>query len=249
MIQNFISKLSEKEKKILYITIVFVLLAFLDRLFVGPAMEKLKSLESEIESQENLIKRDLRFLSYKNKILRENEDLRKYYTLKSLSEEEIIAAFLKKIEMLASEAKVNLIRVSPSESRQRNGYTEYFATLECDGLLENVAKFAYTIDISGDLLKIVKLDMAPKKAGSDDVTATMAVSKIIIDASALKDAETLVQKFRSDANHTLDVSGQKSSQTMESQSGGSMTTVGELEADKIEVMADDVNENKKSGAD
>ena len=131
MIQNFISKLSPKEKKIFYIAIIFVVIAFLDRLFLGPVMSRLHSIDSEIEQQKNAIKSDLRFLSYKDRILKENEDFGIYYTKKAQTEEEIIAAFLKKIEMFASESKVNLIKVSPSEAKQKKGYMEYYADLEC----------------------------------------------------------------------------------------------------------------------
>ena len=73
MIQQFISKLSDQEKKILYITAGFVLLAILDRVFFGPVMVNLKELDADIRQQENIIKRDLRFLSYKDRILKENE--------------------------------------------------------------------------------------------------------------------------------------------------------------------------------
>ncbi len=248
MIQNFVSKLSEKEKKIFYVAIIFVLVALLDRLFIGPAMDKLKSLEGEIESQESLIKRDLRFLSYKNRILRENQGFKKYYAQRPLSEEEIIASFLKKIEILASESKVNLIRVSPSESKQRKGFVEYFATLECDGPLENVAKFCYTIDISEDLLRIVKFSMAPKRAGSQEVAATMSVSKVIIDSSALKDAELLSSDL---ADSNKETSAMIPSEQRESKMPSqNAETVGELqiaprdvsnEAVEQDSTVDDVN--------
>ena len=194
MIQNFISKLSPKEKRIFYIAIIFVVVAFLDRLFLGPVMSRLHSIDSEIEQQKNAIKSDLRFLSYKDRILKENEDFGVYYTKKAQTEEEIIAAFLKKIEMLASESKVNLIKVSPSEAKQRKGYMEYYADLECDGHLEDIAKFIYAINTSPDLLKIVKLSINPKKAGSEDMSAVLQVTKLIVNASSTEEVENLTKK-------------------------------------------------------
>ena len=73
MIQKFISNLSGKEKKILYVTIVFVFLAFFDRLFMGPVLEKLSNIDDEISLQEESIVRDLRFLNYKDRIIKEEE--------------------------------------------------------------------------------------------------------------------------------------------------------------------------------
>ena len=72
MIQKFISNLSGKEKKILYVTIVFVFLAFFDRLFMGPVLEKLSNIDDEISLQEESIVRDLRFLNYKDRIIKES---------------------------------------------------------------------------------------------------------------------------------------------------------------------------------
>ena len=184
MIQNFISKLSLNEKRVLYIAAALVVVAILDRVFLGPVTSRLNSLEEEIDQEKSVIKRDQRFLSYKDKILSENKEFSPYFANPSQTQEEIIAAFLKKIEMLASESKVNLARVTPAGSQQKTGYMEHYADLECDGELENISKFMYAIETSPDLLKIIKINISPKKAGSSEVRSTMTITKMIIDASA-----------------------------------------------------------------
>ncbi len=182
MIQKFISKLSGKEKKILYVTIGVVLMAFMDRLFLGPVTAKLSVLDEDIKTQENSIKRDLRFLSYKDRIIKERKLLNKYYVKKMQSEEEIIAAFLKRIEMLASDSKITLVKVTPTESAQKKGYIEYYASLECTGKLKDVVTFMHLIDSSPELLKIIKFSISAKKASPDEVLSSMTVSKIIVEA-------------------------------------------------------------------
>jgi len=191
VIQTFVAKLSAKEKKILYIAIVIVTIAFLDRLFLGPATTRLKSLDEEIRQQESIIKGDLRFLSFKGRIVKENEAFNDYYSQKPQTEEEIIATFLKKIEILASQSNVNLIKVNPSESKKKKGFVEHYANLECGGILADMTQFLYAIETSDDLMKVVKLNINPKKAGSDDVIASMSVMKVIVDNSAVKEAEKL----------------------------------------------------------
>ncbi len=187
MIQDFFNKLSANERKFFYIALLFALLAVFDRLFLGPVTSKLKLLDDAIEEQKNMIKGDLRLLSYKDKILKENDALKPFFAQKIQTEEEIIAAFLKHIEILATESKVNLIRVNPSDSKSKKGFIEYYANLECDGLLENVVKFMHSIDASEDLLKVVKFNMGPKKAGSEEVSASMTVVKIIVDSLKAQD--------------------------------------------------------------
>ncbi len=192
-IKEFFSKLSEKERKILYVTIVFVVFAVLDRVFLGPVTVRLKAIDEDIDEQKNIIKRDLRILAYKDRIIKENNDFSTFFTGQDSKQEEIIASFLKKIEVLATDAKVNLVKVSPSETQQRKGFVEYYANLECEGNLVNVVAFMHAVDTAPDLLKVVKYTMSPKKAGSDDVSAVMTVTKAIINPAAMDEIKTIVK--------------------------------------------------------
>lgn len=192
MIQNFISKFSPKEKKIFYIAAGVVILMVVDWIFIRPTMEKVKLLDEEIREEENIIKRDLRFLTYKDRILKENQDFSIYFSEEAKTEEEIIADFLKAIEILATESSVNLIRVNPQDTRQKKGYIQYFADLECDGKFEDVMKFVHKIDVSQDLLKVIKLNLAPKRASAEAVSATMAVMKVIVNAASSAEERELM---------------------------------------------------------
>lgn len=220
MIQNFISKLSPKEKKIFYIAMLFILLAVFDRLFLGPSTAKLKSLDEEIEKEKNWIKSDLRFLSYKDRILRENITLSPYYTSKAQTEEEVIAAFLKRIEILATASKVNLIKVNPSEINPKIGYIEFNANLECDGRLDDIVTFMHAIDTSKELLKIVKLSMTPKRGSAEEVSCAMTVTKVIIDLASVKEAEKVLREASSGAG---DSSGGPQSEDEAAKKGGDET--------------------------
>ena len=190
MIQKFISKLSEKERKILYLTAAMVLLALLDRVFLGPVTARLSSLDEEIHTRENSLKRNLRFLAYKDQIMKEKEALRRYYTKKQYTPEEIIAAFLKRIEVLSGDAKINLIKVTPSEGEEKKGYKEYHASLECNGKLKDVLSFLHMVDSSDELLKVVSFNMTAKKASPDEVTAVVTIVKIMVDPVFHQDTQT-----------------------------------------------------------
>ena len=181
MIQQFFAKLSEKEKKILFVTIFVVLLAFLDRAFFGPAISNLKSLQEDIRDKEDSMKQDLHLIAYKNRILKEKEVLHRYYAKKTLSPGEIKELFLNKIEMLATKSNVMLIKVTPSDGEQKKGFVEYSANLECSGKLKDLVGFMHAIDSSEELLRIIKFNMSVKKASSDEISSTMTVSKLIID--------------------------------------------------------------------
>lgn len=205
--QDFYSKLSENEKKIFYIAVAVVLLMVLDRTFLGPVLSRIKFLDDQIQQQKNIITQDLRFLTYRDRILQDNEDLRNYYGDPSKTVEEIIAGFLKKIEMMASRSRVNIIKISPSDLKQRKGYVEYYANLECEGLLNDMISFMHDIDTSDDLLKINKIDMSLKRASSDEVLVAMVLSKMIIDSATEDAALKSIIAQRTEASTQASVSG------------------------------------------
>ena len=191
MIQKFIEKFSDKEKNLFYLTIVVLLVLLVDRIFLGPILSSIKELDENIKYQENSIKRDLRFLSYKDHIISERKILKKYYNRKPQTEEEIIAGFLKRIEVLASSAKVNVIKLTPpGEAEQKKGYKEYVADLECSGKIKDVISFMHAVDSSDELLRIIRLSMNAKKASSEDILSSMAISKMIIDLPVIPGEET-----------------------------------------------------------
>lgn len=189
MIQRFIPKLSANEKKILGLTAFVLLLVFVDRFFFGPALSHLKSLREDIQDKENSLKRYVRFLSYEDQISKEWDILKKYYTEKQLTPGEIKEVFLNKIEMLARAANISFIRVTPTEGENKKDYTEYFANLECAGKLKDILTFMHAIDTSDELMKIGKFNMNAKKTGSEEITVSMTVSKIIVELDLTEENE------------------------------------------------------------
>ena len=185
MLQKLYAKFTEKEKKILYVAAAFVILAIFDALFMRPVASKIKKIDAEVKEKTDTLKRDIRILSYKNRILKEQEDFRIYGTGEEKTEEEIIAGFLKTIENLVSESKINLVKLNPGESKPRKGFIEYYANLECDGTWEDMVTFMHKIETTNELLKISKVNISGKKTSPDQVSASMTIIKLIIDPKSI----------------------------------------------------------------
>jgi len=230
LLQKFYAKLSEKEKKVFYVAAGFVILAVFDFLFMQPVASKIKKIDIEIKEKTDTIKRDVRILSYKDKILKEQEDFRIYDTGEEKAEEEIIAGFLKTVENLVTESKVNLIKLNPGEVKPRKGFIEYYASLECEGKWEDVVTFMHKIETTNELLKIGQVNIAGKKTGPDQVGTTMTLVKLIIDPKSIgtaqaegedkeliPEAEALSQKMLQDYQVT---SGRKTDKQKAGDSGG-----------------------------
>lgn len=179
-LSEFVTKLSARDKKLLIVAIVLIVGALFDRLFIAPTMSRLASLDEEIKKEELVIKGDLHFLNYKNKILKESKAINSYFTEKIPTDDEIISAFLKKIEMIATKTNVVLAKVTPSTGQQDKNYLKYTADVECSGKFTEVITFMHLINSSDELTKVVKYNLVSKKADTDEVKATMSILKVIV---------------------------------------------------------------------
>ncbi len=180
MIQKFISKLSKNEKKFFYVTLGVVLIALLDLLFLRPVLGRLSAIDAEIDQQKISIKGDLQILSYKDKILKKNQAFSKYLTQTLQDDDVINADFLSMLEKLATQSKVSLVKSNPSEKKKHKKYTEYYANLDCTGDLKDVITFMHLINTTEELLKVVKVNMVPKRGTQNEVNVSMSVMQLIM---------------------------------------------------------------------
>ncbi len=193
MINKFISGLSAHEKKILGIAAIFLLIALFDRLLVAPSMGRLKELDDAIAKQESVIGQNLRFLSYHDRIVKEAAAFKDFYAKDVRAEEEVIADFLKQVEGLASQAQVELSKVSPSGQEGQKEYIKYFVTLDCTGKFEAITNFIYLVNNSKELLRVEKMNIAGNQRDTEKVQSSLTISKMIIGADPSKDAKSLVK--------------------------------------------------------
>jgi Tfp pilus assembly protein PilO len=177
---EFLSKFSGKEKNIFYIAVVFLSLALSDRLILGPMMDQIQVKEAEIQKQKSVIAMDARILAYKDKILKDKEALKKYFSTVQKDDDVVNNEFFSLIEKLATDSQITLVKGNPASSRKQDNYIEYFASLDCTGELKNVITFMHMINSSEGLLKIVKFNMTPKRGTSSEVNVSMTVVNVFV---------------------------------------------------------------------
>jgi hypothetical protein len=185
VITQFISSLSDTGKKLLVVALIILVVALFDRLLIGPTVARMAAIDQDIVAEESSIKQDIELLSRKEKILKESKALEPYITKQIPTEEEIIAGFLKKLEVLAGKANVTIIKVTPQVGVQDKNYIKYQADLECAGVLADVISFMHLLNSSTDLTKVIKFNISAKKADTDEVKAVMSVIKAIVSKDAL----------------------------------------------------------------
>jgi len=177
---TFISRLSKREKIILYGAAFVLSLTMIDRLIINPISSKVKLLNSQIQEKETGIKRDLRILAQKDRILAEKA---KYSTfVESLdTEEEEITSILKEIENLAGKSSVYLVDMKPAAIKGAGTSKKYSVNLNCEAQMEQLVDFIYNIESSGKLFVVAKCQITPKSKESSVAKCTMSITKIVIE--------------------------------------------------------------------
>ena len=184
-IKKFIAGLNDSQKKLLVIAIVIVIAAVFDRILIGPTMSHLASVEEDIIKEESTIKQDVRFLGYKDRILQERKEIDPYLTKSVSSDVEMTEAFIKKIENLANQTNVSLIKNNPAPSEQDADYWKYQTDLECSGNLADIIAFMHLVNSDTDLMKVDKYNFSGKKSDTDEIKATMTIEKIVVPDSSM----------------------------------------------------------------
>ena len=181
MLQGFLNKLSSKGKLFFYLMVVVLTIAIIDRLFIGPVNNHINKLSNEIEQQKNIVNQDYDLLSRKDEIERKMKTFKQYFTKAVEDEDVVTAGFLEKVESLATQSQVNLVKSNPSDSKKEENYSQYSVNLDCMGDLKNVVEFMHLINSTDELLKISQFNMTPKRGSKTEVNASMTVTKLIVN--------------------------------------------------------------------
>jgi len=97
-LKSFFSGLSDKERRLLYITCGIVCFTLFDRVVLSPISLQSSLYEDQIAAKTSMIKKNLLILEYKDRILPEDKRYRSFFADKNSTEEELIASFLSDVE-------------------------------------------------------------------------------------------------------------------------------------------------------
>ncbi|OQX80421.1 MAG: hypothetical protein B6D56_05095 [Candidatus Omnitrophica bacterium 4484_70.1] len=179
-IKGFISGLSPKERKLLYITLSFVFFALFDKLIIRSIFNEVHSVEEKIKSQLTLIKKDLLILKYKKKIMEEDKLYSIFYTKKGLVPEELMATFLSEVEQLAKASEITLTNISPISVEEKRRYTQYKLIIECESNMENLINFIYAVNNAKKPIWVGSYEFSPKNREKYEVKCVLSIYKIIL---------------------------------------------------------------------
>lgn len=185
-VEMLYAKLSKSEKPLFVIAVFCIFVFLVDLLVLGPILSHISKLDAEIITKAASIRRDLRILSFQDAILKEYVQYMKYLDTGEKSQEEIIAALLRKIETIAAQKSVSVSNIQPGDVAESIVYKEYKTSLQGEGTLTNVLSFMYALEESDYLFQISKYTLMPKSKGADVMKFTMDISRVLVSAEDIK---------------------------------------------------------------
>ncbi len=186
-IEEIFSKLSGKSRILFIVAATFVALALMDRLMVGPFTSQMETLAAEGKAQKESLRRSKRVVSFREGILQEYAKYSTYLDTGEMTQEQIIAALLKKIETLATQQSVTVTNTRPGDVEEKPNFRVYKTSIDCEGKLGNVLSFINLLEQSDYLFQVEGYTMGPKSKGSDITKCTFDIARILITAENIKD--------------------------------------------------------------
>jgi Tfp pilus assembly protein PilO len=179
VISAVFSRFSQRERTVLFFAAAAVSLLLIDRVIVGPVVSKIESLTDQIDEKKVDVERDLRILSYRDRIISERARYDAFLTTIRPEQEEI-TALLKEVEGLASESGIYLVDMKPRKIEDLGPSKKFVISLTCEAQMTQVIDFMYNIENSETLLTIEQYDISPKAKGSSIAKCTLSIAKLII---------------------------------------------------------------------
>ena len=188
-LEEIFSKLDGKRRILFIVAVVFVAMAVMDRLMIGPFTSQMKYMEAEGKAQKESIKRSKRVVSFRQGILDEYSKYSSFLDTGEMTQEEIIAALLKKIETLAGQQSVTVTNVRPGDVEEKSNYRVYKTSIDCEGKLGNVLSFINLLEQSDYMFQVERYTMGPKSKGSDITKCSFDIARILISAENVSDLQ------------------------------------------------------------
>jgi hypothetical protein len=188
-IEEIFSKLNAKSRILFIVAVVFVALALMDRLMIGPFTSQMKYMEAESKAQKESIKRSKRVISFREGILEEYSKYSTYLDTGEMTQEQIIAALLKKIETLAGQQSVTVTNIRPGAVDEKPNFRVYKTSVDCEGKLGNILSFINLLEQSDYLFQVERYSMSPKSKGSEITKCNLDIARILIGAENISDLQ------------------------------------------------------------
>ena len=175
---NFL-KMTKKEKTIFYIAVIFVCLAFLDRVIYRPIRSKFSDLEKKILIEEKKVGSNIRNLAQRDVVLEEYKKFSGYISAVGTDEEEM-AEFLKTVEETSRSSDIYMTDIKPQPVIKVDFYKKYVVEVDAEATIESLMDFMHKLESLNQLINIEDFQASKEKTDSKVIKAYIIATKILI---------------------------------------------------------------------
>ena len=180
MIKAFYERLSARERKILYVVIALLGVTIGYHGVLRPMAAKFSTLDEEIFAMQMRLRKAKTFIRQKDDIM---EAVKQYPNLEKMdagSDEEEIAQLLNFIEQTARKNGVSLSDVKPQPVKSDQQTKQYSVELNAESNLEALIRYVYDLEHSENLLRIDRVNIAPKDEKGPTLRAYLLITRLVV---------------------------------------------------------------------
>lgn len=178
-LNQFVSRLSDRQRTLLYVTVGIVGLALSERFVYAPVGGRLDELDQEILVKENQLRRNWKNLAAREGVLAAYSPYAAYASTVA-SDEEAIGSLLKEIEELARKSALALLNVRPKPATKTDLGKHYPVEVELETEMSPLIRFLHGLHGSKSLLRVSQLRLDPKGGRGPQLKVYLLVNKSVI---------------------------------------------------------------------
>ena len=163
-IASALARLKSRERILLGVAVAAVALAFADRAVVGQIRGRLRDLDRDIRLSEVQVSGNYRILAQKNGVGVEFDRIRHY--VPSAADSQVVPRMFTEIEELARGTGVNLIDRKAQASEKMDFFEMFAVRVEVEASREALAKWLWQIEMSPQLLRVNRIELARSSKGT-----------------------------------------------------------------------------------
>ncbi len=177
IIKSFLSNRSSRERTVLFLAGMFLLAVLMDRVVYQPVVHRFDLLDSEVQTEENHLRKNLGYLAARERIIQEHKKYEGYFS-RAGSDEEETSALLSEVESLAREADLLVANMKPQPVTTTEVGKRYAVEIEIKGDMGDIIRFIYGLHQSKYLLSNPQFRLGKERASA--IKGSLSVAKMAV---------------------------------------------------------------------
>ncbi len=172
--------LKKREMLLAYVIVGFLGAWGLARTIFVPFHERLATLERTLVLEGARFKKGASLREHGDTITSEYAQYESYFSLRGISDEEAVAAFLKEIEKLSRLTELTIIDMKPQKNVEADKFSKQFQiVVKAESGMGGLVRFLYALHASPLLFSVEKMTVLPKSDDSSLLSVTLTVVGVV----------------------------------------------------------------------